>query len=538
MTDDAPPVGPTSPAVAGSSTAAGGIGLSRRSAALVVTGIVLGLLMGSLDQFVVLTALPKIVSDLGQSNGVTFVVSAYLVATTIAVPIFAKLSDTLSRRNVFLVGLAIFIAGSTLAGLSQNLGELIVFRGLQGFGSGCFFPVGIGIIAYVFDPATRARLTGALSGVFGIATVGGPFLGSFIVDHVTWRWVFYVNIPIGLLGMAILAVSLGPLRPAHRSTFDVRGAAMLAVWVGALTYALYQVSNTGWAWSDSRTLALLGLSAGVFVVFVLFELRQANPVVPLRLFRDRTIALGGSIAFLSRSVVFSLLTFLAIYVGVVLLQDGPGSADTVRDVLWFLVIPMILGSVFGGQLVTRVPYRPLVGAGMALIVLGMFGLTSVTSTTPVWKFAFGFLPTGGIVLPLIPIGVGLGLSLGPSTLMVQYRVPPKDVGAATGLVQFLGTLGASIGLSVFASYQNWRYQLTAPAAPPAACAVVPPPGSCVPILGSYHTSVLSELSASYANLFTVMLALAVVALVLSLFLQGRMPKNVLSDPAPPVVPAE
>ena len=514
----------------------GGIGLSPRAAAFVVTGLVLGLLMGSLDQFVVLTALPNIVKDLGQPNGVTFVVSAYLVTSTIAVPIFAKLSDLLSRRNVFLAGLGIFMAGSVLAGVSQNLGELIVFRGLQGFGSGCFFPVGIGIIAYVFDPATRARLTGALSGVFGIATVAGPFLGSFIVDHVSWRWVFYVNIPIGLLGIGVILTSLGPLRPARRGVFDALGAGLLAIWVGALTYALYQVSNSGWAWTDPRTLGLLAVSLAVFAGFVVYELRQPNPLVPIRLFADRTVGLGGSISFLSRSVVFSLLTFLAVYVGVVLLHDGAGSADTVRDVLWFLVIPMIVGSAFGGQLVTRIPYRPLVATGMALVVLGMFGLTGVSASTPVWVFSQGFIPTGGIVVSLIPIGFGMGLTFGPTTLMVQYRVAPRDVGAATGLVQFLGTLGAAIGISIFASYQGWRYQLTAPAPPPAGCTTTPPPLSCGPVLAGYQDSVFHALAASYANLFTVMLGLAAIAFVLSVFLQGRMPKKVAVDgPTGPAV---
>jgi EmrB/QacA subfamily drug resistance transporter len=503
--------------------------LSERAAILVILGLVLGLLMGSLDQFVVLTALGQIVSDLGHPNGVTFVVSAYLITSTIAVPIFAKLSDILSRRNVFLVGLSIFIAGSALAGLSQNLSELIVFRGVQGFGSGCFFPVGLSIIAATFTPAARARLTGALSGVFGIATVAGPFLGSFIVDHVTWRWVFYVNIPLGLLGMAVIATCLGPLRPSRRAPFDYVGAGLLSIWVGSLTYALFQVTNSGWAWSDLRIVALLATAVGVFAVFAVFEFRHPNPVVPLRLFRDRIVAVTATVAFLSRSVVFSLLTFLAVYVGLILLHAGPGSADTVRDVTWFLVIPLIFGAAVGGQLITRIAYRPLVASGMALVVLGMFALTRVSASTPVWSFTYGLVPTGGIVLPLVPMGFGLGLTLGPTTLMAQYRVAAKDIGAATGLIQFLGTLGASIGLSLFTTYQSWQYGLIAPTAPPAACQTAPPPPSCVGPIAQYQQANLQALVTSFHDLFVVMLVLAIAALAVSLLLQGRMPKVAPTD---------
>ncbi|HEV2429514.1 MAG TPA: MFS transporter, partial [Thermoplasmata archaeon] len=367
----------------------------NRAAILVVLGIFLSLLMGALDNFVVLTALPNIVTDLHQPTGITFIVSAYLIGATVSVPIFAKLSDLLSRRDIFLAGLVVFIAGSALAGLSQNLDELIAFRGVQGFGSGGFFPIGIAIIAVLFSPETRARLTGVFSGVFGIATVAGPFLGSFIVDHTSWRWVFYINIPIGLLGMAVLRTTLGPLRPAVRGTFDLGGAALLSAWVSALMLALVQVSDAGWAWTDARILALLLASVVLFVVFLLWELRTSTPLVPVRLFKDRVVASSSGAVFLSRFAMFPLITFVAVYVGIVILHGSSSAADTVRDVLYFLVIPMVLGAVLGGQLLTRLSYRVLLMTGMTLATLGSLGLALVSSSTPTWVFAFGFVPTGG-----------------------------------------------------------------------------------------------------------------------------------------------
>ena len=175
--------------------------ITPRSELLITVGILLALLMGALDNFVALTALPTILLQFGEPNSGTFVISAYVIASTASIPIFAKLSDLWCRRNVFLGGLVVFIIGSILSGLSQNLTELIIFRAIQGFGSGGFFPVGIAIVAVVFPPKTRARVIGALSGVFGIAVVAGPLIGSAIVQYTTWRWVFYVNIPVGLAGL-------------------------------------------------------------------------------------------------------------------------------------------------------------------------------------------------------------------------------------------------------------------------------------------------------------------------------------------------
>jgi EmrB/QacA subfamily drug resistance transporter len=534
VTEDAvAEVGPSHAADGSSASWASHTWITGPTAALVATGIFLSLLMGALDQFVVLTALTNIVADLGQPNGLTFVVSGYLITSTVAVPIFARLSDIMSRRNIFLVGMSIFIAGSALAGLSQNLSELILFRGIQGFGSGCFFPVGISIIAVAFDPTRRARLTGAFSGVFGIATVAGPFLGSYIVDNTTWRWVFYINIPIGLLGMIVLAVALGALRPEVRERFDAVGAALLSTWVGALMFALYEVSDAGWAWTDARTLGLLLLAAVVFAIFTVYELRVDRPLVPLRLFRDRVVASTSMVAMLSRAAVFSLITIISVYVGVVIYHNGPGAADAVRNLLYFMVIPMVLSSVAGGQLLTRVPYRPLVAMGMALSTLGLYLLTAVNASTPTWQVSYGFLPTGGIALALIPIGAGLGLTFGPTTIAVQFRVDRRDVGQATGLIQFLGTLGASLGLSLFSTFQTWRVGALAPAPLGPPCGGPAPPPSCGPALLGYQQAFLNAVVTSYVDVFTLMLALSILAFVAALFITGRMPRTTAESPRMP-----
>jgi EmrB/QacA subfamily drug resistance transporter len=496
---------------------------------LVVLGIMSALLMGALDNFVVLTALPTILKEFGQPNGGSFVVSAYIIASTVAVPIFAKLSDIWSRRNVFLGGLALFIGGSILAGLSQSLPELIFFRAVQGFGSGDFFPVGLAIVAVSFTGARRARVTGLLSGVFGIATVGGPLLGSAIVDHTTWRWVFYVNIPIGLFGIALLALTLGALRPGRVRRFDIPGAALLAGWVGALMFALLQVSNAGWAWVDPRVLGLLISSVVLVLIFIARELRVTDPLVPLRLLGNRIVAASGGSSFLVGMVFFPLVTFVSLMVGFLYGRGGGNPADLVRDSLYAMVIPVVLGAALGGQLATRLSYRTIILGGTFLTILGAVFLSQITASTPLWTFAFGFLPVGGIILPLIPLGFGVGLTFPVSLLAVQSQVPPSDLGEASGLLQFLRTLGGSIGLTVLASIQELRLSVLDPPPDPSCTTHTP----MLPVCGSYLQALPDAFVTSYDQVFYIMIAVTVAAAVVAAFLRGRLIKREGSGtPAP------
>jgi EmrB/QacA subfamily drug resistance transporter len=493
--------------------------VDRTRASLVVFGLLLALLMGALDQFVVLTALKKIVSDFGSVNSATSVVTTYIITSTVAIPIFGKLSDLWSRRNVFLGGLAIFIAGSMLAGLSQSLPELIAFRAVQGFGSGGFFPVGISIVAVSFPPETRARITGLLSGVFGIATVAGPLIGSAIVDHASWRWVFYVNLPVGLVGAAILLYALRPLRPTVRRTFDIPGAALLAGWVGSLEYALLQVTDAGWAWSDPRVLGLLAVAVVLFLLFVEWELHRAvEPLVPLRLLRQRIVAVSGTTTFLVGAVFFPLATFVSLVVGSALATHGASSADIVRDVLYALVLPVVFGAATGGQLLTRISYRTQVVLGIALAAFGMYFLRGITTATPTWQLAFGFLPDGGVILPLIPLGFGVGLTFPVFLLAVQNEVAPRDVGEASGMMQFLQSLGGSVSLSVLASYAASRFNLLDPSPSPA-CGT--PAGATLSVCYPYFSKFPAAIISAYDSAFTLMLGLLLLALVIALFYRGQ-----------------
>jgi EmrB/QacA subfamily drug resistance transporter len=490
----------------------------------VFLGLFLAVLMGSMDSLVVATALPRIASDLHQASGITFVVSAYLIATTIAVPIFARLSDISSRRNVFLVGMGIFIVGSALAGLSQNLSELILFRGIQGFGGGAMFPVAIAMLTVLYPPAERARLTGFLSAAAGIAIVIGPLVGSYIVDTTTWRWVFYINLPIGIAAIAVLASSVAALRPVVRGRFDTVGALTLAGWVSALMLAVVQVADSGWGWTDPRVLGLLGTFASLVAVFLWWELRTSEPLIPLRLLRQRVIGSSSAIMFLVGIVLNSLITFLSIFVGLVLLHDGPNATNDVRDMIYFLAVPMILGAGLAGQLLTRVSYRTLIAPGLVAAGLAGLFLTDLAPTTPLWQLAFGWLLVGGLAVPLIPLGFGLGLALSGSTIAVQNEAPRAEVGAAIGISRFFSSLGGAVGLSLLTVFLSWRLGLLSA-------------GATTP------AQLVSATVSAYSEVFLVMTVLILLAAACAFLLRGRIPSGTVAptslppsgEPVPPVV---
>lgn len=477
--------------------------LSSTAAALVLLGLFFAIVMAGMDALVVNTALTNISRALHQTNGLAFVVAVYLISSTVSIPIFSKLSDRYSRRNVLVAGLVIFIGGSALAGLSQNLGELIAFRGVQGFGTGGFLPVGIAMVSVLFPPAQRARLTGILSGAGGLSIVLGPIVGSYIVGVTTWRWVFYVNLPFGVAAIAILLTAVGPLRPATRGRVDYVGAALLSGWVAALMLPLVEVTEDGWGWWAPGTLALLADAALTFALFVAWELRESDPLVPLRLLGRRTLAACGGVALFNGIVVTSGMTLISVFVGVVLLHGSGNAADDVRDLTYFFALPMILGAGLCGLLLARASYRTVVAPALALAAAATWALTSLSTGTALWVLRFGVLPVGGIALPLIPMGFGLGIALAAALIIVPNEVPQAEVGSAIGFVRFLQSLGGAVGLSLLTAYQQW-----------AAGGLVAPEAALV---------------RSYDQVYGILALVVVAALAFSLFLRGR----VLPTPAEP-----
>jgi MFS family permease len=305
-----------------------------------------------------------------------------------------------------------------------------------------------------------------------------------------------VNIPIGIVGFILIATTLGPLRPELVRKFDLVGAGLLTGWVAAVMFPLYQIVDAGWGWTDPRVLVLLGLGAVLIIAFVFWELRQNNPLVPLRLLARRVMAAGGGATYFIGMVFFPVATFLSLVVGLAL---APGNPNIVRDILYYLVIPLVIGAALGGQLLTQLSYRAVAVAGLVIGIIGMASLTTLSVTTPIWILVFGFIPVGGVVLPLVPLGFGIGMTFPVFLLAAQNQVGTADVGEAGGFIQFLQSLGGAVGLSVLASFQATRWAA----------------------LGASPSALLT----SYDQTFAVMVGLLVVALVFVLFLVGHIPKT-------------
>jgi MFS family permease len=370
----------------------------------------------------------------------------------------------------------------------------------------------------------RARLTGAFSSVFGIAIVVGPFVGTYIVTVTTWRWIFYVNLPIGIVGIGILLASLGPLYPAAKSRFDTLGTVLLSGWVGTLMLALIENAYNSVAWTSPLILGLLASTGALLAGFIAWEARSKNPVVPLSYFRQRLIAASSLVAFFRGAFLFSIAAFIPIYVGFVL----GASQATIRDLLYGFVVPLVIGSVFGGQFMTRVSYRPLIVTGMALMTVGAFLLLFIKASTPIWVFSYGFLPTGGILLDEIPLGLGVGLTFASTAISVQYAVPPRELGQATSLVQFMSSLGGAVVVSVLTSFQVSRLSSLSRLPPNViygACFFLgPKSAACAPAI------------TSWVDTFLVAFPLAIAALIAAFFVSGRLPRSRPTGPPATSVP--
>jgi EmrB/QacA subfamily drug resistance transporter len=413
---------------------------SGKTLAIIITGLMTGLLLGSIDQTVVATAGPTIVSDLGGLSLYAWVFSAYILTQTVSMPIFGKLSDLYGRRKFFLLGLAIFMGGSILSGLSQNIDELIVFRAIQGMGSGAFFPVAIAVFGVVVPPKQRGRIQGASSAAFGIATVVGPSIGSFVVQAISWRWIFYINLPLGIVSFILVSLALKETKDAGvNPSVDWLGIFSLTGWIVLLILGFLDGGSVFPWFSLQEGLTFAG-SALLFVAFFRIERKAAEPVLPMALFKNRTIASASAVSFLRGIMILGLTTLVPL-----LVQAGlNGGINDSRNVLNFLLVPLIIGSFIGGNFSTKFSYRSLTSVGMLLTTFGAFLLAVPGGSA-------GLVP---IMEAVAVLGFGVGITFTSTLLAIQYSVDRKLIGVASSLSQFVGNLGGTIGLPILAALQT------------------------------------------------------------------------------------
>ena len=416
----------------------------------VFVGIVLSIFLAAIESTVVATAMPTVVARLGGIRIYSWVFSGFLLTQAVAMPLWGRFSDLYGRRPIYLTGLMTFLIGSALSGAAQNMGQLIVFRMIQGLGAGALMTLGYTIIGELFGLERRARMQGYISSVWGVASLIGPWVGGMLTEYVSWRWVFYINLPIGAIAMAVLATTLrGIPRPVRQPVVDWAGIALFAAGVSAILLAIVEAGRVG-AWSTIDVVALLGLGGLVLVGFVVVERRAAEPIVPPRLFKNRMVVAAVVTRFLAGMAMFGALSFVPLF-----LQSVTGASATGAGlVLTPFVLGWVLTSVLSARLVLRVGFRKVVFTGMAALT-GAFLLFTR------WSAA---LTHGAAMVDVLLAGVGMGLVVVPMLIAVQSVVARQDLGAATSMTQFFMSIGGTLGLSVMGAVMSQRLHADLPMA--------------------------------------------------------------------------
>jgi EmrB/QacA subfamily drug resistance transporter len=402
---------------------------------LIMGALMLGMLLGSLDQTIVSTALPTIVGDLHGGSRIAWVITAYLLASTVSTPMWGKLGDQYGRKVFFQASIVIFLAGSALAGTSTSMIELIAYRALQGLGAGGLMVGSQAIVGDIVSPRERARYMGLFGGVFGVTSVVGPLLGGVFVDSIGWRWIFYINLPIGAVALAVVAAQVPGRLGRMRHVIDYLGFALLALAATALIL-LTSLGGITYAW-NSAPIWILGVCGAVLTVaFVLAERRATEPVLPLHLFRNRTFAATSVAGFIVGLAMFGSITYLPTFFQIV-----RGISPTLSGIQMLPLMAGVLATSLGsGQVVTRTGrYRIFPIAGTAVMTMGLYLLSLMDIGSAYWQEA----------LSMLVLGLGLGLVMQVLVTIVQNAVPQSELGVATSGATFFRSMGGSFGVAIF-----------------------------------------------------------------------------------------
>ncbi|HWS53344.1 MAG TPA: MDR family MFS transporter [Pyrinomonadaceae bacterium] len=399
----------------------------------VTAGVMMGMFLGALEATVVSTAMPTVIASLGGLSHYSWVFSAYLITSTVTVPVWGKLSDLYGRRLFYQIGIGVFLVGSVLSGVSTSMTQLIAFRALQGLGAGALIPLGMTIIGDIYTVEERARMQAYFSGVWGLASVVGPVAGGFITDSLSWRWVFYINIPFGLAAALVIGLALREPRRQERPAIDYAGAALLMAAITLLMLALVEGGSVE-ALTSGRNLALLGAAALLGALFAWVEARASDPIVPFTLLRDRVVAVAVAAGFLAGVAMFGAITFVPLFA-----QGSLGATATeAGSLLTPLMLSWVLVAVVGGRLLLRIGYRPTCIAGFVMLTVGMALLSTYQRD---WARAW-------LYFDLCVIGAGLGLTMLTLLIAVQQTVSREQLGIATSLNQFSRSIGGAVGVAV------------------------------------------------------------------------------------------
>ncbi len=488
--------------------------LSEQRIRLVFAGLMIGMLLAALDQTVVATALPTIVGDLGGLSHLSWVVTAYLLTSTVSVPLYGKIGDQYGRKSIFQAAIVIFLIGSALSGLSQNMLQLVLFRGLQGFGGGGLMALAQAIIGDVVSPRQRGKYQGYLGAVFAFASVVGPLLGGFLVDNLSWRWVFYVNLPVGAVALVVTATALDlPYRRIGHS-IDYLGSALIM----AATTCLLLVTawgGTQFPWGSPQVVGLAVAGVVLLALFLVVEARSPEPVIPLRLWHNRIFTVASTLEFVVGFAMFGSIIYLPVFLQLVQHASATNSG--------ILMLPLMAGlmttSIGSGIIITRTGrYKIFPIAGTAIVAIGLYLLSTMdASTSRLTSSAY-----------MVFLGLGMGMIIQVMVLAVQNSVDYADMGTATAVESFVRSMGGSFGVAIQGAILTNRLdyylpRLLPPGTPPAiahaAATVSASPELLHRMPPAVQAAVVEAFSRSLHLVFLLAAPIVLVAFALSLLLR-------------------
>jgi EmrB/QacA subfamily drug resistance transporter len=489
-----------------------GTQLTHREIQLVFVGLMAGMLVAALDQTIVATALPTIVGDLGGLNHLSWVVTAYLLTSTISVPVYGKVSDLLGRKVVFQFALVVFVIGSMLCGLSQNMAQLIGFRAFQGLGAGGLLAMAQAIIGDVVAPRERGKYQGYLGTVFAFASVVGPLLGGFFVDNLTWRWVFYINVPIGIAAFLITSsvLNLQFVKVQHR--IDYLGAALVA---GAATCLLLVTvwGGSEFAWTSPVIVGLGFAGVAMLIGFFVQEGRAEEPIIPLRLWKNPVFTVATGLEFLVGFAMFGAIIFLPLWLQTV----GGASAQNSGLLILPLMAGLMTSSIVSGRLITKTGrYKRFPVTGTALISIGLYLLSTMgVGTSYAQSSAY-----------MIVLGLGIGMIIQVMVLAVQNSVEHRDLGTATATESFIRSMGGAFGVAVFGAILTSRLTHSLEQLLPKGSSINPAdltgsPATIAQLPTAVHDAVIQALANALHFVFLAAVPLTVAAFVVTWFLPER-----------------